>query len=395
MRIAHVTHLLSARGGGLAPSALDLAGAQRHEGIDAEVFGVTDPHAAPLVDGPFVRTFDPVGPLSFGWAPRMLDALLSRGPDVVHQHGIFTAVSEFVRRWQRRSSRPVVLAPHGSLEPWPLRRSRWKKFLFKLLIEHDNLARAACLHALTVQEAQNLRRLGFRHPIAIVPNGVSPEAFAPLNGTAPFEVLYPEARNRRILLFMGRLHPKKGLLNLLQAWSSLAQVRRREDWLLVIAGPDERGHLAGLRERVGSLSLEDDVLFTGMVLGERKRAALHAADIAVLPSFSEGFSVSVLEAMAAGAPVVLTDACNFDLESVGAGLVCHPETGSIAERLKEMMSASESARQAMGGRGRDLVAAQYTTSRAATELEHVYTWLTGQGGRPDYVEPASDEKTRS
>jgi glycosyltransferase involved in cell wall biosynthesis len=369
----------------MAPIAIDLATAQRGLGLDARVLGVTDPAAPALAVESFVRTFDTIGPLRFGWTPRMLDALVEDAPDVVHQHGLFTAQSDFVRRWQRRSEKPVMLAPHGALEPWAWRQSRWKKRLFGAFVERDNLARVACLHAATEQEASNLRDLGFRHPIAVVPNGVPPDAFLPLNGTPPFASMWDAAANRRLLLFMGRLHPKKGLLNLLDAWAMVARERQREDWLLVVAGPDERGHLARLRRKVADLNLTRDVLFTGLLLGHPKRSALHAADAFVLPSFSEGFSVAVLEAMAAGAPIVLTEPCNFDVASLGAGVMAEPSSDSIAEGLRTIVSMSESERAAMGGRARAVVAARYTADRAARDLADVYAWLTGRAARPASV----------
>jgi poly(glycerol-phosphate) alpha-glucosyltransferase len=388
VKVAHVSWLLSSAGGGIPPVARALAAAQAGLGHESALLGVRDdegPAAAelPLCAG---RVYAAVGPKAVGFAPGLAHALARLSPEVVHLHGLFTWPSQAVRRWGARAGCPVMIAPHGMLEPWALARSAWKKRLFWWLVEGDNLARAACLHALNEAEAANFRRLGLRNPVAVVPNGVDLPAEAP----APDELgrRFPLAAGRPVLLFLARLHPKKGLPALLDAWAALAAERAKDGWLLVVAGPDQLGHEAEMRARSAALGLEHDVLFTGPLAGEVKAAAFAAADGFVLPSHSEGFSIAVLEAMSYGVPVVLTRQCNFDLSRLGAGWVCEPDGGSVRGALGSFLACSCAERQAMGRRGYEAVKAGYTWEMASRKLIDVYAWMLGSGPRPAWVELA-------
>jgi glycosyltransferase involved in cell wall biosynthesis len=282
----------------------------------------------------------------------------------------------------------VVIAPHGMLEPWALKRSAWKKKLFWWLVEGDNLRHSACLHALNNAEAANFRQLGLRNPIAVVPNGVLLPTKVP--DLLDFERAFPAAVARPILLFLARIHPKKGLPSLLDAWAALAKEGLLKDgWLLVIAGPDQLGHEIEMRERARLLGLEHNVLFTGPLRGDAKASAFSAARGFVLPSHSEGFSIAVLEAMSFGLPVVLTRQCNFDVAKLGAGWVCEPDSASLVRALRDFLESSDDARKEMGRKGRDVVRAEYTWDMAARKLLQVYAWVLGGGQRPASVELGS------
>jgi poly(glycerol-phosphate) alpha-glucosyltransferase len=356
-------------------------------GVQAEVLGVADP-VQPDDASPGQRLFPARGPLALGWAPGMARALAGAPPDLVHLHGLFTWPSHAVRAFGRRTGRPVVVAPHGMLEPVALARSAWKKRLFRLAVEDDNLRRAACLHALNAPEARGFRALGLENPVAIVPNGVDlpPGSAQPDSGA--LRRRFPALPPGQLLLFLGRLHPKKGLLPLVDAWAQLEAARSldRDGWTLVVAGPDQVGHEAEVRRRVAERGLGARVFFAGPLHGEAKAEAFAAADAFVLPSFSEGFSVAVLEAMAYRLPVLVTRACNFDVESPGAGLLCDPDPGSVAAGLRELMSRTPAERAAMGAAGRALVERAYTWPAIAASLVAVYSWLLGGGERPAAVE---------
>jgi poly(glycerol-phosphate) alpha-glucosyltransferase len=389
MRAGHLSWLLSGGGGGIPPAIFGLAAAQRSLGIDARVHGIADRRASVVnsLDVPHEQ-FRALGPLALGFAPGMEAAVGTDPPDLLHLHGLFTWPSHVARRWRRQTRRPVVVSPHGMLDPWALANSAWKKRLFLWLVENDNLRGAACLHALCWPEAENIRRLGLRNPVAILPNGVDLDQLPAPAPRASFDRLFPEATGRRLLLFLARIHPKKGILRLLDAWaaSKVEGLLAPQGWLLVVAGPDQLGHRAQVEERILTLGLERDVLLTGPLSRDTKWAAFSAADGFILPSSSEGFPMAVLEAMASRLPVLLTRQCNVDAEALGAGLVCEPETGSIAKQLRVFLELGDKDRRAFGDKGRAAVEERYSWQRIAPNMIEVYSWLLGSGRRPSCVE---------
>ena len=172
MKILHLTWLLSNAGGGIPPVVAALASEQRRAGADAIIAGVADPGAPPLTPSDVPSMLGKaVGPLALGFAPGLAARIEKFDPDVLHLHGLFTWSSQIARSWGRKHGRPVVIAPHGMIEPWALSNSAWKKRIFGALVEDDNLARAACIHALSADEAGHVRKLGLKCPIALVPNG--------------------------------------------------------------------------------------------------------------------------------------------------------------------------------------------------------------------------------
>ncbi|MFT3913257.1 MAG: glycosyltransferase [Anaeromyxobacteraceae bacterium] len=388
MKVTHLTWLLSNRGGGIPPVIGALARAQAAAGASVEVLGVEDPAERPQEGIPSPRVHPAAGPLALGRAPGLARALAAAPPELLHLHGLFTWTSKDACDFGRRTGRPVVVSPHGMLEAPALARSAWKKRVFRAFVEDDNLRRAACLHALNAEEARSFRAFGLTSPVAIVPNGVELPDIA---GAPPRDALrrrFPSLSPGRLLLFLGRLHPKKGLHVLVDAWARLAKAGTldREGWSLVVAGPDQLGHEAEVRRDAEARGLGGRVHFVGPLWGEAKAEAFAAADAFALPSYTEGFSIAVLEAMAWRLPVVITRACNFDVEAPGAGLLCEADAASVAAALETLLSRSPAERAALGAAGRALVERAYTWPSVAASLIAVYAWLLGGGARPASVE---------
>ena len=295
------------------------------------------------------------------------------------------------RKCAVRTGCPLVISPHGMLEPWALNHSRLKKRLAALLFEDKNLREAGCLHALCAAEADNFRRYGLENPIAIIPNGVDmPEIGKPPVADDAMVEKFSGMKGRHRILFLSRLHPKKGLSNLLQAWSKIQKAesrkRKAEEWVLAIAGAGQPAYELELRTLVKNYALEKNVVFVGAVYGEDKRQVLAAADAFVLPSFSEGFSVAILEAAAAGLPVLLTPECNFpELVKSGAAVEISSQPSAIEAGLRKIMELSEGQRKDMGRRGLELVKQSYTWPSIAGRMVEVYRWLLGSGTKPECV----------
>lgn len=266
-----------------------------------------------------------------------------------------------------------------------MNNSRSKKWLAGWLFENKNLRAAKCLHALCAAEADHFRRLGLINPVAIIPNGIARDTLHPLPEREAITKQFPGLKGRRRVLFLSRLHPKKGLRNLLRAWRGLGA--DGAEWCLMIAGNGLTAYEEELRTLVREFALERNVFFLGAVYGGDKAAALAAADIFVLPSFSEGFSMAILEAAAAGLPVLLTPECNFpELVTAGAGIEITTEAAGIEMGLKQMFKFSDGQRTEMGRQGMQLVQQSYTWPAIASQMTEVYQWLAGIGPVPSCVQ---------
>ena len=290
----------------------------------------------------------------FGFSVRLWKAVREslRDCDVVHIHTLWTFATIAATRSCLGAGIPFLIMPHGMLEPWAISRSRWRKRAVGMLLHDRGLRAADCIQALNERELDGIRSYGLKCPVAVIPNGIHIPDFEQLPSERVFHDAFPETRDKRLVLFMGRLHVKKGLEHLLLAWSRVHN--QYPEWHLVIAGPD-CGFGKRARELVGALKLKNAVTFTDNLQGGLRLAALSAAGCFVLPSFSEGFSVAVLEAFACRLPALITPGCNFrEAAAAGAALEVSPDREGTEEGLRNLLSATDRERETMGQRGRCL-----------------------------------------
>jgi glycosyltransferase involved in cell wall biosynthesis len=267
---------------------------------------------------------------------RRLQRLRPGGFDLILIHATWGDPGRMVAAAAKRTGTPYICYTHGGFEPWAWRHHYWKKQIYWRLIEKRILMGAAGIVVCNEAETAQLRALGVRTPIRRIPWGVELPAPEQTPSRERLEAFFPSLAARSFVLFLSRLHPKKGLDLLIPAFAALA--RDFPDWLLVLAGPDEGGYRAVLENLVKELGLADRLVFIGMVTGEAKAALLTHADLFVLPSYSEGFPVVVAEAMGWGLPLVITETCYVpEVEREGAGLVVKPEKASLTAALQEML----------------------------------------------------------
>ena len=322
------------------------------------------------------RTFPIVGPMAFSYSPGLKQALESDCLDLLHTHGLWMYTSVAGCRWSD-ARRPYVVSPHGMLDLWALRNSGWKKKLAGWIYENRHLRGAACLHALNAAEAESIRRCGLRNPICVIPNGVDLPIDVPARG---------EAGQIRTLLYLGRLHPKKGLPQLVDAWSMVQNNAKESNWQLVIAGWDQIGHESELRAKVDRLGLAASIRFAGPQFREAKEACLKAASAFILPSLSEGLPMTILEAWAWRLPVLMTPQCNLpEGNEAGAAIMIEHNADSIASGLSRLFSMDDHERERMGWNGRQLVESKFQWPCVARQMADVYDWILGSGPRPDCV----------
>jgi glycosyltransferase involved in cell wall biosynthesis len=298
----------------------------------------------------------------------------SNGMDtVIHDNGLWLPTNHAVAGAARFLNRPLLISPRGMLTSWASAHHRWKKRAAWTLFQQRDLFSASALHGTSEQEAIDFRKTGYRGPIAIVPNGVElPELM-----DEP-----PIARDTRTALCVTRIHPVKGLMNLVEAWSTA----RPGGWRMIIAGSDEEGHRAELESAVAARGLTGVFEFVGPVEGEQKQKLYREADLFILPSHSENFGMSIAEALAHNLPVITTRGTPWkDLIECHCGWWVEIGADPLARALAEVTQMDDQTRRQMGERGRQLVAQEYSWSRVAKEMKSVYQWLLGRGERPQCV----------
>lgn len=316
-------------------------------------------------------------------------ALLDAGARarLIHSHGVWLwPINPATAALARQLGIPHVIAPRGMLDGWSLKQKVWKKAVAWWAYQRRDLREAACLHVTSEMELGHCRALGLKNPVAVIPNGVDvPAACDPAQARREAVRRWPGLANRRILLFLSRIHPKKGLLHLAGAWGSLC--REFGDWTLVFAGYDEGGHRAEVEAACRAAGLgPSQVLWTGPVAGEAKAALLGAADLFVLPSHTENFGIVVAEALAYGCPVIATTGTPWrPLAERGCGWWIEVGRDPLEAALREALNLGEAERREKGARGRAWVLQDYSWDKIGRDMASVYAWLLGEGVRPAMV----------
>ncbi len=387
MKIGFILDSCSRNAGGLFESVRRLAQSQTTDEQQTVIYSVEDEFSEqdaaewlPIKVCLHERRF----PASWGFAPGLKTGVLDAGLDLLMTHGLWQYCSVVSVVWHKLTRRPHIINPHGMLDPWALRHSWWKKKAATLLYESVHLRSAAAFRALCTSEAESIRKLGLKNPIAVIPNGIDlPELDRPCSNA------WDEwAHGRKVLLYLGRLHPKKNLGPLIQAWAKAQNSSSRaQDWVLVIAGWDQGGYQATLIEQARELGLFRSVHFPGPVFAEAKASAYQSASAFVLPSLSEGLPMVILEAWAYAKPVLMTDECNLpEGFSSDAALRITPDVDGIRAGLENLFNSTDQDRSAMGWRGRQLCAERFTWEKIGAQMREVNQWVLGGGSSPSCLQ---------
>ncbi len=384
MRILHVVQSLDPAWGGIARALPMLAAELAAAGESCRIVTLVGGRygQAPNIDGVDVLAFSAPDRSRLGRSAEFdaqIDSLVDDA-DVVHLHGLWTGQNWSAGRALHRRGRPYVMTPHSMMMPWAWRRSRWKKLPAGWLFEHRNLRRAACLHALAPSEAEHMRTLGFNPRIETIANGIHADKFTSLPSGDGLTARFPELTGRKWLLILGRIHPQKGIVQGMQACFDVLAAAK--DWHLVVAGPDELGMRTMLQAAVGRKGLADCVTFTGLLDRGEVLAALGGSRLLLQPSMSEGLSMSILEALAASVPVLISDACNMpEVERIGAGRVVSSTRPAIAAALRQMVAMPHDALAEMGRRGRAWARDRFDWSVLLPKYRAMYRTAAGQPAR--------------
>ncbi len=381
--IVHSVRSLDAHGGGVAASVPTLVNALMDIGVGCQLVAITtDEHPAvvpaslqsctTLVKGHYykrLRLFR-----TPGFRHVVTECCRKTKACLVHAHGIWTRASHDTTMVARAMRLPLIVSPHGSLAPWAMRHKAWKKVLAWPLYQRRDLRAADLFHATSIEEAHDLRTLGFTQPIAVIPFGVNiPTWQNPCDRPLG---------SKRVALFLSRIHPVKGLSFLVDAWAAV----RPQGWQVVVAGPDEGGHLSDIRAAIQRHGLTEHFEFIGPVHGNEKWDLYRRADVFVLPTFSENFGMVIAEALACGVPVITTKGAPWkELNTHQCGWWIDIGAKPLAAVLRQALAMSDEQRQAMGARGRQLIAQSYTWPPIAQNMRRMYQWVLGEATRPEFV----------
>ena len=311
---------------------------------------------------------------------------LVRAADLAHIHSLYLFHSWAAGTICRRIGVPYIVRPHGTLDPFIHRRRRWRKRIMELWFQNRLLRNAAAIHYTSAEEMRLAEPYVFGAPGAVVPLGLDLSDYASLPELGAFRRAHPEIGERPILLFLGRLNFKKGLDILIQATARVAAAGI--DAHLVLAGPDG-GMEASARRWIAESGLEHRSTFTGMLRGKDKLAAFVDAALFVLPSSTENFGIAVVEAMACGTPVLVSDRVNIWREIVadGAGRAEAPNVEAFAAAMVSLLQ-DEPRRRAMGEAARASVARRYQWNAIAADLERLYAQIIETHRSPATVLPS-------
>lgn len=286
-------------------------------------------------------------------------------PNVIHDNGLWLPHNHRLADMAHRLSIPRVVSTRGMAEPWAMRHKRFKKLAAWALYQGRDLRRADLHHVTAEAEAENLRRLRLGVPIRMIPNGVDPAPDDPEPTAAA-----PGARRKA--LFLGRIHPVKGLPMLVEAWARIAPA----GWMLEIAGPDEAGHLAQVQRKVDDLGLSGAVEFVGPLTGESKTRAFRRASLFVLPTHSENFGMAIAEALGHGLPVLTTEGAPWPmLVKQGCGWWTPINVDGLEQGLREALASDPAVLGAMGQRGRAFVREAFSWEKVGMDFAGLYDQL--------------------
>jgi glycosyltransferase involved in cell wall biosynthesis len=293
--------------------------------------------------------------------------------DIFHAHMLWDHPTWATWRVARKTGKPLVVTPHGSLSAeW--RTNSIHKRIYRLLVLEELLRYAGALHVVSEAESEACRLWGFNGRIKVIPNGLPLSEFERVTDPEAAWREWPSLKNKRVMLYLGRLWWQKGLDILPEVWM---EAQPDSDWMLVIAGPDYRSYRHKLDRKIKEVGSNSKILLAGLVADNLKRSLLAASECLILPSYGEGFSMALVEAMAAGLPCIFTKECHLpELASAGGGWEVAADKKHLVEIVEFVCRRSRAKNKASGDKGRELGYSKYTTDRIGKELLDLYREFT-------------------
>lgn len=352
MKILHIIASLDKTAGGPSRSVPQTCEQLHSLGCNIEIITRSSPSPVDIANNGFkVRFMSIPVLLMFGMRLKKTDY------DIIHLQHVWDPYIHIMAWYARSKGIPYIITPRGMLEPWIMQRNPLKKKLAMWLYQRKDIAKATYLHATCHMERDNIRALGFENPIAVIPNGLN------LDNK---QVSVSECNNKRIV-FLSRIHPKKGIELLLEAWQQI-----ESDWQLDIAGDGDATYIQSIKELIISKNIKN-VQVVGAKYGDEKWKFLQSADLFVLPTYSENFGIVVAEALYTGLPVITTTGTPWDeLNSEGCGWWIELSVENLVQTLQTALALDKESLQSMGLKGRQLVEEKYDITKVAKDMKQLY-----------------------
>ena len=375
MKVIHVISKITEEAAGPSYSVPRLCESLIDNHVDLELITLNENNSPFHL--PYLKKFPfGIGPKRLGISPKMKKWLhhevKSGRVNIIHNHGLWMMPNVYPFSAIGGYKCPLIVSPRGTLSKYALNRSALQKKIFWYLYQRSVLRGAKCFHATAESEYQDIRRLGFKQPVCILPNGIDvPELFEKIKD------------DRRQLLFLGRIHPIKGIDNLLRAWAAVE--KKFPKWDLHIAGPDNDGYLVEMKALAIELKLAR-VIFVGPIYGKEKLQAYREADLYILPSRSENFGMTVAESLAAGTPAIVSTGAPWQgLQSEGAGWWVDIGVQPLIACLEETLSLTPYALSLKANAGRDWMLREFSWQKIGIQFSEVYRWLIEGGETPSCI----------
>jgi len=384
MKILHVIGSLAACHGGPSKACVEMAQALVDRGHDVDVFTTDQNGSGKRMDVPTNVPVKKGGVTVYyfraqtlrGWpcvSYALWNALKDKISeyDIVHIHSLYLFHGMAAAFHCRKYGVPYLIRPCGALDPYLYKRHHWRKAICDMLFEKRDIKNAAAMHFTTEEEKRLAQPYVYGAKGVVAPLGLHLPEYADLPPLGTFRRAYPEIGDKKIILFFGRINFKKGLDILIDAFSKV--FRENDGVHLVLAGPDNDGFTDQVKKWAKKKGVEKSMTFTGMLQGEMKLAVLHEATMFVLPSYTENFGISVIEAMACGLPVVISDRVNIwrEVRDADAGLVAFCDAELFSQHMLKLLQSYE-CQETMGNHGKQLIKEKFSWTCVARNFEKIY-----------------------
>jgi glycosyltransferase involved in cell wall biosynthesis len=374
MNVLHVTSDLNPLRGGPVSALIGLACAQSRVGMEVTI--IVNSRGGLRNDAELkeseVNTVLLAPPLTAFRTPQSslhrLESAVEHA-DVLHIHGLWEEPQHLAAALARRYAKPYLIRPCGMLDPWCLNQKKWKKHFYYEWRQKEDLNQASALHFTSQLEQEGASSLKLRSRPVIEPNGVNLQKFDSLSAENVFRKYFLKDHDQRFIIFAGRIHPKKGLDLLIPAFADAAC----DNIVLCIAGPDENGYRAVVEQMASEYQIADKIIFTGMLQDEMLLSALAGAELFVLSSYQENFGNAVIESLACGTPVIISDQVNIHAEITKAqvGGVVPLNVNALSQELVRWLN-DDALRNAAAQRARPFVWNRYDWNEIAKRWKQHY-----------------------
>lgn len=377
MKVLHVIPSLSEHLDGPANAIVKMCNNLKTKGLDITIY-TTDLHPINYksLAGIDVKVFKTYKKGNYCFSLRLWSALNKNIDryDLVHIHALWVFPTTVAAYIARNKNIPYIVRTCGMLDSYSIYHNKWKSFkklLYFSVFERRNLNGASAIHFTSSDEFDRSKHLDIKALPLIIPVGIERSEYICIPSDNRITNEYPLLKGKKIILFLSRIHYKKGLELLLDAYEIV--LHETDQVYLIIAGPDNEGYKKILEKKINALKLNEKVLFTGLVAGKQKMKLLSDADIFCLPSFQENFGIAVAEAMAAGLPVIVSDQVNIctEISHANAGIVTRCDAGEVASALLTLVR-NDSLRNEMGQNGKELVFEKFTWDKIVEDLVKSY-----------------------